>query len=303
MSHSICYVDEAGNAQPLVLSTDNVQPVFLITGLFINEQLVRPLTEDFTRLKKDFFPAKFINLRHQLDAMPIELKGIDLKKAIRGDFGAQTQKHQCRFVDEVLKLLKVHKVKLASVIWIKGVGKPFKGPAVYATSTQRVAQLFEDYLHRNQHRGLIVSDFRSPGENKVVSHSIFTQIYRKKNNGNAYPSLLEAPLFGISNNHAGLQITDIITSTLLCPMATFTYCTGKVQNVHVNDADQSIIERYLPRIKALQYSTRLNGTTVWGISIEDRLGRQGVSKLMGDRRPAKRGSPSSAHEASAEHVE
>src|SRR5690606_37018802 len=106
------------------------------------ESVVRALTEDFTKLKKEFFPAKFAGLRHQLDAMPIELKGVDLKKAVRGDLGRRAQKHQERFVDEVLSLLKGHQAKLASVIWIKGMGKAFKGPSVYTISTQRVALLF-----------------------------------------------------------------------------------------------------------------------------------------------------------------
>lgn len=280
MSHSICYVDEAGCATPLHSATDRTQPVFLITGLFVDQTKVAQMTHAFTALKKQYFPARFAGLRHQLDAMPIELKGIDIKKALRGDSGKGPRKHHERFVDEVLELLKTLDAKLASEVWIKGIGRPFKGHSIYAVSTQRVTHLFEDHLHRHAHRGVIVSDFGSPGENRIVSHSIFTQMYRKKRKGNAYPSLLEAPLFGVSNNHAGLQITDILTSSLLCPMATFTYCTGHVTNVHVSAADGRILARYKKRIKALQYVTVIAGTTFRGITVHDFLARRDAGDML-----------------------
>ncbi|MBN8499541.1 MAG: DUF3800 domain-containing protein [Sphingomonadales bacterium] len=281
MSHSICYVDEAGCATPLNTAVDSIQPVFLITGLFINQAHVARMTHDFTALKKKYFPARFAGLRHQLDAMPIELKGIDIKKALRGDNGKSARKHHERFVDDVLEMLKRMDAKIASEIWIKGIGRHFKGHSIYALSTQRVTHLFEDHLFRHKHRGVIVSDFRSPGENRIVSHSIFTQMYRKKKKGNAYPSLLEAPLFGVSNNHAGLQITDILTSSLLCPMATFTYCTGHVTNVHVSAADQNILARYTRRIRALQYVTVRGGVTVRGIAVNDALTARGAVAMLG----------------------
>lgn len=280
MSHSICYVDEAGCATPLHTATDRTQPVFLITGLFIDQARVVDMTHEFTALKKKYFPSRFAGLRHQLDAMPIELKGIEIKKALRGDEGRRSRKHHARFVDEVLELLKKLDVKIASEVWVKGVGRPFKGHSIYALSTQRITQLFEDHLHRHAHRGVIVSDFRSPGENRIVSHSIFTQMYRKKRKGNAYPSLLEAPLFGVSNNHAGLQITDILTSSLLCPMATYTYCTGYVANVHVSAADAHILDRYKKRIKALQYVTVAAGTTFRGITVHDALARRDAGVML-----------------------
>lgn len=280
MSHSICYVDEAGCATPLRTAADRTQPVFLITGIFIDQTHVAAMTHDFTALKKKYFPSRFAALRHQLDAMPIELKGVDIKKALRGDQGTGQRKHYSRFVDEVLELLKRLDVKIASEIWIKGIGRPFKGHSIYALSTQRITQLFEDHLHRHAQRGVIVSDFRSPGENRIVSHSIFTQMYRKKRKGNAYPSLLEAPLFGVSNNHAGLQITDILTSSLLCPMATYTYCTGYVTNVHVSAADAQILNRYKRRVKALQYVTRAQGTTYRGIAVHDALARRDAADML-----------------------
>ena len=105
MSHSICYIDEAGCTDRMASATCSTQPVFLVTALFINESAVRQMTDEFTALKKQFFPTLFKNINHQLDAMPIELKGVDIKKAVRGDFGRKAKKANRRFVDEVLKLL------------------------------------------------------------------------------------------------------------------------------------------------------------------------------------------------------
>jgi Protein of unknown function (DUF3800) len=41
--------------------------------------------------------------------------------------------------------------------------------------------------------------------------------------GDPYPSLLEVPLFQDSRNHAGIQIADLIASTLVFPMAAVAY--------------------------------------------------------------------------------
>jgi len=281
MSHSICYIDEAGCTEALASSTAVTQPVFLVTALFVEEDKVRQMTEDFTQLKRNFFPGLFVNIRHQLDAMTIELKGIDIKKSLRGDNGPQQQKIHQRFIDELLELVKKFDGKIVSKIWIKGVGKRFKGHDVYSMSTQDIAMFFEDHLFRRQHKGIIVSDFRTPGNNRIISHSIFTQMYRKKLTGNAYPSLLEAPLFGVSNNHAGLQITDILTSALLCPMATFTYCSGFVTNLHVSPQDELILQRYRKRVSALQYVTLVGKKTVRGVSVKDGHAKKTAHAMFG----------------------
>ncbi|MHB1057990.1 MAG: DUF3800 domain-containing protein [Rhodanobacter sp.] len=280
MSHSICYIDEAGCTEPLASSTVVTQPVFLVTALFVEEAQVRQMTDDFTQLKRKYFPGSFANIRHQLDAMTIELKGIDIKKALRGDNGPQQQKIHQRFVDDLLKLVKSFDGKIVSKIWVKGVGKKFKGHDVYSMSTQDIAMLFEDHLFRRTHKGIIVSDFRSPGNNRIISHSIFTQMYRRKLTGNAYPSLLEAPLFGVSNNHAGLQITDILTSALLCPMATVTYCSGYVTNIHVAQNDREILKRYKRRVSALQYTTVMGQKTIRGISVKDAHARRTAHAML-----------------------
>ena len=54
-----------------------------------------------------------------------------------------------------------------------------------------------------------------------VSHSIFTQKFSPA--ARNYQRLVELPTFGHSENHAGLQICDIVCSALLFPIACFAY--------------------------------------------------------------------------------
>ncbi|TCG00797.1 hypothetical protein BZM27_54615 [Paraburkholderia steynii] len=53
----------------------------------------------------------------------------------------------------------------------------------------------------------MVADFLDDATDDQVAHSIFTQKYRAR--GDPFDRLLELPTFGISNNHVGLQLTDV----------------------------------------------------------------------------------------------
>lgn len=117
----------------------------------------------------------------------------------------------------------------------------------------------------------MVADFRTPGLNTQVSHSIFTQKYRAK--GDPWARLLELPTFGHSDNHVTLQIADVLCSTLLFPMATATYCAGLIKGKHARGRDGFIKRRYATRIKALQYRYKnaADGATLGGVFVNDGL--------------------------------
>ncbi|MEV2265794.1 DUF3800 domain-containing protein [Nonomuraea africana] len=51
---------------------------------------------------------------------------------------------------------------------------------------------------------------------------MFTQKWRT--GGDPFAPLSEVPLFAASDNHAGLQIADLLASTLVFPMAASAYC-------------------------------------------------------------------------------
>ncbi|MDE0204211.1 MAG: hypothetical protein OXK73_17470 [Rhodospirillaceae bacterium] len=84
------------------------------------------------------------------------------------------------------------------------------------------------------------------------------------------------PTFGHSDNHAGLQVCDVLRSALLYPVACHTYYTGHVNNVHVQPAAGNLRQRYAHQSKALQYryldatSDRYRGGLVVSDAIEQR---------------------------------
>ena len=91
--------------------------------------------------------------------------------------------------------LRYHDVKLVARIWVKGLGSPFHATPVYTSSIQGIYTYFEYYLTQT---------------NVTVSHSIFAQKFSPAMQ--RYQRLAELPTFGHSENHAGLQICDLVCS-------------------------------------------------------------------------------------------
>lgn len=224
--------------------------------------------KDFIELKMRFFPGRFSNIQHDLDALRIEIKGADIRKKLRSGDPKQVQHHQ-KFLDSLFTLLAQRNVKLVSRIWVKGIGHRFDGRAVYTKTTQRIAKMFQDHLFSSDNQGLIVADFRDPKSNSYISHSVFTQKHKRGKHGDAFPSLIETATFGISDHHAGLQMADLITSAIIYPIATHTYCKGIVQNCHVHPNDGKMRARYKKRLKRLQFMMRIRGKDIFGITVND----------------------------------
>lgn len=128
----------------------------------------------------------------------------------------------------------------------------------------------------------MIADSRTPTTNAWVAHSIFTQKF--KTAGDCYPRLLEMPTFGHSQNHAGIQIADLVSSALLFPMATRCYCYGHVQNVHVDRGFEVVAIRYGQRLQAMQHRYEDDrGRRIGGITVSDPLTRRPGGLLF--RRP------------------
>lgn len=281
MDLAFCYLDEAGCPGMLPSATSQIQPVFVLTALFFPESNIRQLTKDYVALKVKYYPAAFSHLTHDLEALRVELKGSELKKDLRKHHTDPARKTAERFLDDVLSLVKQHEGRLISRIWIKGVGKPFNGRSIYALTTQKFSMLFQRYLNETNRNGLIIADFREPKANSIISHAIFSQKFKRGRKGDVYPNILESPLFGISDNHAGLQISDIITSAIICPMATHVYCTGHVTSSHVNPNNKYIHQRYRKRIRALEYKLFLKNKKMRGISVHDAHANRGINEFWG----------------------
>lgn len=227
-------------------------------------------------LKKTFFP----HLRrsaHHLDTLTYEVKGADIRRNIlRGT--SDERRHGLGLLDKAIRLLENHDAKLFGRISIKGIAQPFDGAKVYSANMQALCTNFQKLLVAQGANGLVIADSRDKGRNANVSHSIFTQKYRSA--GDAYPSLLEVPTFGHSDNHAGLQVADWICSGILFPAATYTYCRGHVNNVHVNRRGNVIRERFGARLRALEHRYWDGSRPRGGFTVSDAIRHRGGSALF-----------------------
>lgn len=277
-----CYVDESGCTGVLPSANSDIQPIFTTLGLVLDQSRIHDFTLRFIYLKREFFPnAKLGDVKPPqqfLDWILFEPKGADLRKDA-AEQSKRKSRHALRFFDKVVALVEEMGGKLVGRVWVKGIGQPFDGHAVYTSSIQHLCRYFDNYLEGLGEQGMIIADSRTKEKNAKVSHSIFTGRYSMT--GNRYPHLFELPVFGHSDNHAGLQACDLICSGILFPMAIQTYCAGHVTSVHVRGGYQQLKNRFAERIKKLQHRF-LSPTGAWtgGIVTSDAIAQRSGSCLF-----------------------
>jgi hypothetical protein len=189
------------------------------------------------------------------------------------------RRHSLGFLDKLFTLLEANHVKLVSRVWVKPLGKPFGGTAVYTSSIQWLYSTFEQYLHTENSLGFAIADSRDPWKNSNVAHSVFTQKFRASSP--VYQRVLELPTFGHSENHACIQICDLVCSALLYPIAANVYCSGHVRNLHVQPGASTLKAAFGNRLQALQYRYQSPlGKWSGGIVVSDPLGQRNASLLF-----------------------
>ena len=216
----LCYVDESGDTGALPTATSPIQPLLVICALLIDHNDWYDLTRDFIALKKQFFPKLLPPNRPWLAWILREIKGAEVRRSICSANRSESRQ-AIGFLDKTVNLLQKYEIKLFGRVWIKGIGRPVDGKAIYTSSVQAICTILQDFLHRNPDFAFMIADSRNQVLNTNVAHSIFTK--KLKIAGDDYSSILELPAFGHSNNHAGLQLCDIVCSALLFPMAAHAY--------------------------------------------------------------------------------
>ncbi len=275
----IFYVDEAGCTGALPSATSAIQPVFALAGVLMRQSDIGSLTLGLIALKERFYPRSMSPGRDRLDWMNVEIKGADLRRCIR-DGNRDEQRHAFGFMDRLLDLLARHDARIMGRVYVKGIGLPFVGRSVYTAAVQSLCNDYQYFLAATDEKGILVLDSRHKQANANVSHSVFTQKFRVA--GDAYDRLLEMPLFGHSDNHAGIQCADLICSAYLFPIATYAFCSGYVQNVHVHNRYDTIRARYGEMLKRLQYRYQdMDGRWRGGITVNDQLGKKSGARLFG----------------------
>ena len=99
-----CYIDESGDTSAIKSRNDTSQPVLVLAAMFLPAAALHLLTRDFLNLKRRYFPGLTGGTRHDLDDMHPEVKGADLRRAIRS--GGRNQRRQAfGFLDGALDTL------------------------------------------------------------------------------------------------------------------------------------------------------------------------------------------------------
>lgn len=277
----ICYIDESGTSGVLPSPTSNVDPLLVVAGFCVDHRCLHDITAKFMQIKGRFFPNLVRDASHHLDKIRVELKGSTIRSFVRRPRRRQ-RRHAIGFLTAVLDLLEYHNAKIMGRIYVKGIGSPMDGDAVYTYSIQSICDCFQDMLARQDDTGIVILDSRRKAQNDKVSHSVFTRKF--KSSGDEYGRILESPTFGHSDNHAGIQIADLLCSGFLFPMAACAYCLGTVTNVHVYPEYRLLIQHFGVRLKAMQHRYQTSAPPKrWtgGIVVSDGLGRKSGSALFG----------------------
>ena len=270
----LCYIDESGDTSSLISATSPLMPALVVGAIVIPDVSLYQLTIDFLSLKRNFFPSISSSSKTPrfLEGILTEIKGSDLRKNIA--LGTKKEKrHAIGFLDKTIDLISKHNVRLFGRIGIKDIGVSIDETSMYTASVQYIHNCFQRYLSQLNSVGIVIADSRSHAKNVRVSHSIFTQKF--KVGGDAYNRILDLPSFGHSENHAGIQIADLVFSGIFFPMAVHSYCTGYVYNLHVRSGYNIFKPRYASRIDPLLFRfTDATGRWRGGMTVDDKLGKR-----------------------------
>lgn len=274
----ICYVDEAGCTGALATSTCPIQPTLILTATIIDYSKLHQLTDAWLNLKQNLFPSLAPASTTHMGWILPEVKGSDLRKGACSS-SRNERRHSFRVLDKTLSILEGADAKLTGRVWVKGIGQPLNGRSVYTFSVQSIYTDFQNYLTKENDIGVVILDGRLKHLNTPVAHSVFTQKF--KGTGDSFDRIVELPAFSHSDNHAGIQITDVVCSGILTPMAVETYCSGHVTNVHVRAGYSDVKRVFSPRIRRLQHRYQeASGRPRGGFVVSDNLTARSGSELF-----------------------
>ena len=271
----ICYVDESGGFEA-PNQTSGATPLMTFAGLIIPAQALAALTADFLGLKRRFYPG-LRTVRH-LDLVLSEMKGSELRKRVRSQ-SREKRRHAIGVLKSTVDLIERYDLRLLGRVWIKDPTEALDPRASYTFAIQDIARHFNHFLESRTGSGLMVCDGRAHSQDTQVSHSIFT--LKHKQSGDEFSRLVEAPVFGRSENHVGLQLADILASGLIFPIAARVYCAAHVSGIHTHRDYDVLRTRFSARLRPQQHLYQdSGGRTRGGIVVSDKLGKKSSSLLF-----------------------
>ncbi|GAA1875909.1 DUF3800 domain-containing protein [Williamsia serinedens] len=272
----LCYIDESGDEQQLRTPSD--PPVLALGGLVVDHERAKSLIWDFLQIKKRFNPTLAEPGVKLSDVIRFEVKGSDIRKDVRS--GSRRRRRRAYgFLDDVLRLLESTSVTILAEVHVKGATPLSRW--VYSDAVAAMAAQFEAQLRAAEVPGMMILDAHTKHKNVPSVHHVTTK--RFKTGGDAFPHLLEAPLFGHSDSHVVLQIADILVSALQFPMACAAYSSSLIHNIHLNDEFSSLRARYGTRLQLLEHRyLDADGRRAGGVRVIDHLNRQPSLALFRD---------------------
>lgn len=227
----LCYLDESGDAY------GRTTPVFVVGGIVVDAGAVEPITREFIAIKNDASPAK--NLHHEHDYLKQnldEIKGSSLRKIYRNDRYPKSDK--ASVLERTLVILERYEAEIVGHIRRAGSSNR-PGEAAYHCAVRHICKRFNHRLAEADDFGVVIADNRDPAKNSQLAHSIYVEKFRGTDK---LPQIVESLTFGQSENHAGLQIADIVCSALLAPIAA---------------DEENIVHRFSKRVKRLRQDVQL----------------------------------------------
>lgn len=207
----ICYLDESGDTRALpVETTDPSMPkVFAFAGVSFNGRENNAINRDLVVAKLEYL-GESSHAHDNGKALTPEVKGRALRHAIQSDDPAKA----FQFLDRVLAICRQSDIRCQGRVFVKEPGKATDGDDHYNRAVQLVSSRFHERLDAIDHQGVVVVDNRNPAANEQVAHSIYVDKFRTETD--RYPRIVDLPTFGQSQNHAGLQLADLVCELVVC---------------------------------------------------------------------------------------
>jgi Protein of unknown function (DUF3800) len=273
----LCYVDESGKAETLTRADVQQQPVVVIAGVSLPEAELTSITHDWIELKARFYPGMAERgQKGWLDGILHDIKGTSLRRGFRAKASNRQRKHAIGLIGETIGLLERHDARIIGRIWLKALDEPNDDMSIHTSSLHFICAAVHAGLVDDERR-MVVVDSQTYQHNFRLAHSMFTLRFGKRA---LHDRLVDMPVFGHSDNHAGLQIADLLCSAVLAPIACAVYGGSYASwNSHCDRGFLDIRERFGERLERLTYQ--------WHNA---RLGRLSSSVVVHDpntRRPTR----------------
>lgn len=286
----ICYVNEAGCSGELPSVHSPVQPLLAFAGIALPAARLERLTAGFAAWKMRFFPGLCRDLAAPAEAILVEIPGSELRRLLRRS--RKERRFALRALHELLALLEAEDTRLFGRVWIKGIDEPFNRRAIFASSLQTIFEGLENLCRESGESGWIVADEAHRQRGEKLSQQIFARLFADGRaadpggSGGGIGGLAELPTFGHRDNHAGLQIAELLAAGLLFPLAAHAYCRGRLKNqTHLSPGYAALAPLFGERLETMQHRYDA-GAGRWrgGIVVSDLLGGRPGGRLF--REPA-----------------